>query len=110
MSQRNERLKAELEQLRWREKATPSTVFAYLLAPASIRSPKGPPQTTIALSAGKAHLWMELYNNVYATYQVILQSVEGRKSSDAGPANSGSIGRSPRCRSMPETSPKAITS
>ena len=79
VSQRNERLKAELEQLRRREQATPSTVFSYLLLPASIRSPKGPPQTTIALSAGKAHLWMELYNKVYATYQVIVQSVEGRE-------------------------------
>ena len=79
VSQRNERLKAELEQLRRREQAAPSTGFSYLLLPASIRNQKGPPQTTIALSAGKAHLWMELYNKVYATYQVILQSVEGRE-------------------------------
>jgi hypothetical protein len=74
VSQRN-----ELEQLRRREQATPSTSFSYLLLPASIRSQKGPPQTTIPLSAGKAHLWMELFNNVYTTYQVILQSVEGRE-------------------------------
>ena len=55
---------------------------------------------------------MELYNNDYANYQVILQTVEGRKILRAGPAKSGSakIGRSPRCRSMPETSPRAITS
>jgi hypothetical protein len=79
VSQRNERLKAELEQLRRREQATPSTGFSYLLLPASIRSQKGPPQTTIPLSAGKAHLWMELFNKVYTTYQVILQSVEGRE-------------------------------
>jgi hypothetical protein len=79
VSQRNERLKAELEQLRRRGQTAPYTVFSYLLAPASIRSQKGPPQTTIPLSAGKASLWMELYNNVYATYQVILQTVEGRE-------------------------------
>jgi hypothetical protein len=79
VSQRNEQLKAELEQLRRQGQATPSIVFSYLLTPASIRSQKGPPQSTIALSAGKASLWMELYNNVYATYQVIVQTVEGRE-------------------------------
>jgi hypothetical protein len=79
VSQRNEQLKEELEQLRRRGQATPSTVFSYILAPASMRSQKGPPQSTITLSAGKASLWMELYNNVYATYQVILQTVEGRE-------------------------------
>jgi hypothetical protein len=79
VSQRNEQLKAELEQLRRRGQSTPSTVLSYLLAPASIRSQKGPPQTTISLSAGKARLLMELYNNLYASYQVIIQTVEGRE-------------------------------
>jgi len=79
VSQRNEQLKAELEQLRRREQATTSTVLSYLLAPASLRSQKGPPLTTISLSAGNARLMMDLYNNDYANYQVILQTVEGRE-------------------------------
>jgi hypothetical protein len=79
VSQRNEQLKAELEQLRRRGQATPSMVLSYLLAPASLRSQKGPPLTTISLSAGKARLMMDLYNNDYANYQVILQTVEGRE-------------------------------
>ena len=79
VSQHNEQLKAELEQLRRREQFTPSTILSYLLAPASIRSQKGPPQSTISLSAGKARLLMELYNNLYASYQVIIQTVEGRE-------------------------------
>jgi hypothetical protein len=79
VSQRNEQLKAELEQLRLRGQFTPSTVLSYLLAPASVRSGKAPPQTTIPLSAGKARLLMELYNNHYASYQVIIQTVEGRE-------------------------------
>jgi hypothetical protein len=79
VSQRNEQLKAELEQLRRREQATPSTVLSYLLPPASIRSQKGPPLSTIPLSAGKARLMMDLYKNYYANYQVIIQTVEGRE-------------------------------
>ena len=79
MSQRNEQLKAELEQLRRRGQSTLSTVLSYLLAPASVRSGKAPPQTTIPLSAGKARLLMDLYNNHYASYQVIIQTVEGRE-------------------------------
>jgi hypothetical protein len=78
VSQRNEQLKAELEQLR-RRQATLSKVLSYLLAPASVRSQKGPPQSTINLSAGKARLLMELYNNDYASHQVIIQTVEGRE-------------------------------
>jgi len=78
VSQRNEQLKAELEQLRRRE-ATLSKVLSYLLAPASVRSQKGPPQSTIHLSAGKARLLMELYNSDYTSYQVIIQTVEGRE-------------------------------
>ena len=79
VSQHNEQLKAELEQLRRWGQSTPSTFHSYLLAPASIRSQKGPPQSTISLSAGKARLLMELYNNLYASYQVIIQTVEGRE-------------------------------
>jgi len=79
VSQRIEQLKAELEQLRRRGQAIPSTVLSYLLAPASVRSDKAPPQSTISLSAGKARLLMELDNNPYASYQVIIQTVEGRE-------------------------------
>jgi hypothetical protein len=79
VSLRNEQLKAELQQLRRRGQATSSTVLSYLLASASIRSQKGPPQSTIPLSAGKARLLMELDNNPYASYQVIIQTVEGRE-------------------------------
>jgi len=78
MSQRNEQLKAELEQLRRRPDATP-TVISILLAPAPVRGENAPPQSTILNSVGKARLLMALYNNDYANYQVILQTVEGRE-------------------------------
>jgi len=78
VSQRNEQLKAELEQLRRRPDAA-ATVIPFLLAPALVRGEKAPPQSTIPSSAGKARLWMELNNNDYANYQVILQTVEGRE-------------------------------
>jgi hypothetical protein len=78
-SRRNEQLKAGLEQMRRRGQATPSAVLSYLLAPASVRSEKAPPQSTISLSAGKARLLMELDNNDYASYQVMIQSVEGQE-------------------------------
>jgi hypothetical protein len=76
---RNEQLKAELEQLsRRRQSATPA-VLSFLLTPAPVRSEKGLPQATIPLLAGKARLLMELDDNNYANYQVILQTVEGRE-------------------------------
>ena len=79
VSQHNKQLKAELEQLRRWGQSTPSTFHSYLLAPASIRSQKGPPQTTISLSAGKARLLMELGDNDYANYQAVFQTIEGRE-------------------------------
>ena len=59
--------------------AAPRTVLSFLLAPATVRCEKAPPQWTIPLSAGKARLLMELDDNDYANYQVILQTVEGRE-------------------------------
>jgi hypothetical protein len=79
VSRRNEQLKAELEQLRLRRQAIPSTFLSFLLAPAPVRGEKALPQSTIPLSAGKAHLLMELNNNDYANYQAVLQTVEGRE-------------------------------
>jgi hypothetical protein len=77
-SRRNERSKEEFEQLR-RRQAVPSTVLSFLLAPAPVRGEKAPPQTTIALLNGKARLLMELGDNDYANYQLILQTVGGRE-------------------------------
>jgi hypothetical protein len=77
-SRRNEQLKEELEQLR-RRQAVPSTVLSFLLTPAPVRGEKAPPQTTIALLNGKARLLMELGDNDYANYQLILQTVGGRE-------------------------------
>jgi hypothetical protein len=79
VNQRNEQLKAELEQLRRRRPATEPTVFSFPLTPAPVRGEKAPPQSTIPLSAGKAQLLMELNDNDYANYQIILQTVEGRE-------------------------------
>jgi hypothetical protein len=79
VSQRNERLKAELEQLRQRREAAAPTILSFPLAPASVRGEKAIPQSTIPLLTGKARLLMELGDNDYANYQVILQTVEGRE-------------------------------
>jgi len=79
VSQRNEQLKAELEQLRQQRQAAAPTVLSFLLTPASVRSEKAPPQSTIPLLTRKARLLMELGHNNYANYQVILQTVEGRE-------------------------------
>ncbi len=78
VSRRNEQLKAELEQLRRRQAATP-TFLSFLLAPALVRGEKSPLQTTITLLTGKARLLMELGDNDYPNYQVIVQTVEGRE-------------------------------
>src|SRR5882672_367412 len=79
VSQRNEQLRAELEQLRRRQQATAPTVLSFLLTPASVRGEKSLPLPTIPLSTGKARLLMELEDSDYANYQVILQTVEGRE-------------------------------
>jgi hypothetical protein len=79
VSRRNEQLKAELEQLRQRRPAAPSTVLSFLLEPAPVRDEKARPQSTIALLTGKTRLLMELDDNNYANYQVILQTIEGRE-------------------------------
>jgi hypothetical protein len=79
VNQRNERLKAELEQLRRRRQAASLTVLSFLLAPAPVRGENAPPQSTIPLLTRKAHLLMELGDNDYANYQVILQTVEGQE-------------------------------
>src|SRR5262247_2934269 len=60
VNRRNEQLKAELEQLRQRRQSAAPTVFSFLLTPAPVRGEKDPPQATIPLLTGKAHLLMEL--------------------------------------------------
>ena len=77
--QRSESLKTELEQLLRRWQASAPTVLSFLLAPAPVRGEKTLPQTTIPLSVGKSRLLMELDDNDYANYQVILQTIEGRE-------------------------------
>jgi hypothetical protein len=79
VSRRNEQLKAELEQLRQRQQASAPTALSFLLAPASVRGENALPQSTIALLNGKARLLMDLGDNNYADYQVIIQTVEGRE-------------------------------
>jgi len=77
VSRRNEQLKAELEQLRLQRQTAPPTVLSFVLAPAPVRGEKAIPKSTIHLSAGKARLLMELDDNDYANYQVIIQTVDG---------------------------------
>jgi hypothetical protein len=77
LSRRNGQSKAELEQLRLQRQTAPQTVLSFLLAPAPVRGEKAIPKSTIPLSAGKARLLMELDDNDYANYQVIIQTVEG---------------------------------
>jgi hypothetical protein len=79
VSQRSESSKTELERLRLRRQASAPTVLSFLLTPAPVRDEKAPPQTTILISAGKARLLMELDGDVFANYQVIIQTVEGRE-------------------------------
>jgi hypothetical protein len=79
VSQRNEQLKTELEQLRMRRQTAAPTVLSFLLAPAPVRGEKALPQSTIPLLTEKSRLLMELYDNDYTNYQVILQTVEGRE-------------------------------
>jgi hypothetical protein len=78
VSRRNEQLKAELDQLHKRQVDSP-TVLSFLLAPAPVRGEKSLPQSTIPNLNGKARLLMELDDNDYANYQVVLQTVEGRE-------------------------------
>src|SRR5262245_12773969 len=78
VGRRNEQLKAEFEQLSRRKAAAP-TVLSFLLTPASVRGENAPPQPTILLLNEKAQLLMELGDNDYANYQVILQTVDGRE-------------------------------
>jgi len=79
VGQRNERLKAELEQVRRRQQASAPTVLSFPLAPAPVRSENTLPLMTILLSAGKARLLMELNDHDYANYQAVLQTVGGRE-------------------------------
>jgi hypothetical protein len=78
LSRRNEQLKAELEQLR-RQRAAAPTILSFLLTPATVRGEKAQPQATIPVLTGKARLLMELDENDYVNYQVIVQTVEGRE-------------------------------
>lgn len=79
VSRRNEQLKAELEQLRRRRQAAAPTILSFLLTPAPERGDKAIPQSTIPRITGKARLLMELGDNNYANYQIILHTVEGRE-------------------------------
>jgi hypothetical protein len=59
VSQRNEQLKAGLEQLRQRRQAAAPTILSFMLTPAPERGEKAIPQSTIPLLTRKARLLME---------------------------------------------------
>jgi len=75
--QRNEQLAAELEQSR-HQPAAPA-FLSFLLTPAPMRGLNAPPPPTIPLGVGKARLLMQLDGADYTSYQIKLQTVEGRE-------------------------------
>jgi len=77
--QRSEQLAAELEQLRQRQQPTAPAFLSFLLTPAPMRGPNAPPPLTIPLGVGNARLLMELDGGDYPSYQIRLQTVEGRE-------------------------------
>jgi len=89
--QRSEQLKAEIEQLRQRQQPTAPAFFSFLLTPAPMRGPNAPPPPTIPLGVGNARLLMELDGGDYTSYQIRLQTVEGREilRSQSGRVNLG---------------------
>ncbi|MGH9936591.1 MAG: hypothetical protein ACREAM_10120, partial [Blastocatellia bacterium] len=77
--QRSAQLAAEIEQLRLRQQPTAPAFFSFLLTPAPMRGPNAPPPPTIPLGVGNARLLMELDGSHYPSYQIRLQTVEGRE-------------------------------
>ncbi|MGH9767287.1 MAG: hypothetical protein ACREAB_07615 [Blastocatellia bacterium] len=77
--QRSERLDAELERLRRSQQPTAPAFLSFLLTPAPMRDPNAPPPPTIPLDVGRARLLMQLDGGDYTSYQIRLQTVEGRE-------------------------------
>lgn len=75
---RGDELKAELEELRRRSPAIPSTGLSYLLTPATERSDNNAPPVTIPPIIDTVQLLMALESNSYPRYQAKLQTVEGQ--------------------------------
>ena len=77
--QRSEQLKSKIEQLRQRQQPTAPAFLSFLLTPAPVRGPNAPPPPTLPLGVGNASLLMELGSGDYLSYQIRLQTVEGRE-------------------------------
>jgi hypothetical protein len=77
--QRSERLKVEIERLSLQSRSEPSIIFSYPLRPSSLRSENEPPPPTIRLLNGKVRLLMQLESRDHRSYQIRLQTAEGRE-------------------------------
>jgi len=81
--QQNEQLNAELERLRHRQQpqqaAEAPAFLSFLLTPAPLRGQNAPPPPQIPLVASPVRLLMELNAGNYPSYQLRLQTVEGRE-------------------------------
>ncbi|MCI0390104.1 MAG: hypothetical protein MOB07_15240 [Acidobacteria bacterium] len=77
--QHSEQLEGELEQLRRRQQSTAPAFLSFLLTPGSMRGPNAPPPPMIPLGVGKARLLIKLEGSDHTSYQIRLQTVEGRE-------------------------------
>jgi len=76
---RYQQLKAELDRLRQDRQPAPPAFFSFLLTPAPARNQTGPPPPAIPLVKGGMQLLMESGGSHYPSYQIKLQTVEGRE-------------------------------
>jgi hypothetical protein len=77
--QRYEESKAALEQLRLQQSSLSPAVLTFLLTPAPVRGEKSQPSLTLPHLNGRMRFLMELNGDGYASYQVRIQTVEGRE-------------------------------
>ncbi len=75
--QRNQQLNAELERLRQQEQASVPALLSFLLTPAT-RDQNSTPPPVIPRVKGGVQLLMTRGSSQYASYQIKLQTVEGR--------------------------------
>jgi hypothetical protein len=76
--QLTENSKATLNRLRQQQSSPTPAILTLLLTPTPIRDEKAPPSLTLPLLNGKVRLLMELNSDSYSSYQIRLQTAEGR--------------------------------
>lgn len=76
---RSEQLKSELERLGERSGSDPEGVISYQLKPSGMRNEEAPEPLTIPLFKGRVNFRMQLEGKEHPSYQIKLQTVEGRE-------------------------------